>query len=73
MDQYFSSGKGERWTERGNIFEVEKADLDTGVVLFEGEVAVKNESKVPGVCGGVQRGIVQGEAEVVGGFGEGCW
>ena len=39
-------------------------------VVFEGEVAVEDDSKVADVRGGGQSGVVDGEAEVVSGFGE---
>ena len=40
-------------------------------VVFEGEVAIKDDSKVADVWGRRQSGVVDGEAEVVGGVGEG--
>lgn len=40
-------------------------------MLFKGEVAIENDSEVEDVWGGRQSGVADGEAEVVGGFGEG--
>ena len=40
-------------------------------VVFKGEVAVENDSEVADVWGGRQSGVIDGEAEVVSGFGEG--
>ena len=40
-------------------------------MVFEGEVAVKNDSQLADVWGGRQSGVINGEAEVVNGFGEG--
>ena len=40
-------------------------------VVFKGEVAVENDSEVADVWGGRPSGIINGEAEVVSGFGEG--
>lgn len=40
-------------------------------MVFEGEAAVKNNSKVADLCRGRQSGVINGEAEVMSGFSEG--
>lgn len=40
-------------------------------MLFKGEVAMENDSKVADVWGRKKNGVGDGEAEVVSGFGEG--
>ena len=55
-----------------NLFYVEKGSSgDLFDVVFKGEVAVENDSEVVDVWGGRPSGIINGEAEVVSGFGEG--
>ena len=47
MDEGFSGGKGERWTETGNVFQVEEGVFGELVdVMFQSEMGVKDYTEV---------------------------
>lgn len=69
-DQSSGSKEREWWMETSNVFKVEKGSYaDLIDMMFKGEVSVESHSEVVDVWRWKQSGFVDGEAEVVRGFG----